>query len=91
MVLQGAGVDTGAAACPVSIVYCWLNRELLLERECLCLLEACEGRTLHASNCRCRYKRLWPAFVKLTETLKAINVLELYAGVTLGLLPDKEP
>ena len=42
MVLQGTGVDTGAAACPVSIVYCWLNRELSMERECLCLLEACE-------------------------------------------------
>ena len=36
-------------------------------------------------------ERLWPAIVKLTVKLKAINVLELYAGVTLGLLPDKEP
>ena len=27
MVLQRTGVGTGAAACPVSIVYCWLNRE----------------------------------------------------------------
>ena len=42
MVLQRTGVGTGAAACPVSIVYCWLNRELSMERKCLCWLEACE-------------------------------------------------